>query len=132
MLPGAVDCLTGDFTICPPVLSQIAAVSAFTRATARPAAAWLRDQPLAVAGRSASSASATGTTDGAFYVYADVSDFHQRFAGLLLSCWPTPVSDRTGIISTPHGGVRLFGYRLPGKRRSKSLTGASAPWLPSQ
>ena len=26
----AVDCLTGNFTICPPVLSQVAAVSAFT------------------------------------------------------------------------------------------------------
>ena len=26
----AVDCLTGNFTICPPVLSQIAAVAAFT------------------------------------------------------------------------------------------------------
>ena len=29
-LQRAVDCLTGNFTICPPVLSQVAAVAAFT------------------------------------------------------------------------------------------------------
>src|ERR1700756_6055430 len=32
-LQRAVDCLTGNFTICPPVLSQIAAVAAFSPAS---------------------------------------------------------------------------------------------------
>lgn len=45
------------------------------------------------------------------------------------SCWPTPVlRSHPESISTPHGGVRLFGYRLPGQAAtSKKPYGASAP-----
>ncbi len=75
----AVDCLTGNFTICPPVLSQFGAVAAFTRESVAECDA--RVEHYAVnRGRLLNGLRAIGIdrlapTDGAFYVYADVSDF---------------------------------------------------------
>ena len=51
-LQRAVDCLTGNFTICPPALSQVAAVAAFTPesiAEADALLAPLRGQPKTTA-----------------------------------------------------------------------------------
>lgn len=75
----AVDCLTGNFTICPPVLSQIAAVAAFTPEATAEADGHLhhyaRNRSLLLDGLRGIGIQRLAPTDGAFYVYADVSDF---------------------------------------------------------
>ena len=75
----AVDCLTGNFTICPPVLSQYAAVAAFTAAAVAEADGHLHqyaiNRALLLDGLRAIGVDRLAPTDGAFYVYADVSDF---------------------------------------------------------
>ncbi len=75
----AVDCLTGNFTICPPVLSQVAAVAAFTPQAVVEAdgnlAYYTRNRTLLLDGLRRIGVDRLAPTDGAFYVYADVSDF---------------------------------------------------------
>src|SRR5271166_3285667 len=75
----AVDCLTSNFTICPPVLSQIAAVSAFTPEANAEADGNLQhysiNRSLLLDGLREIGIERLAPTDGAFYVYADVSDF---------------------------------------------------------
>ena len=76
-LQRAVDCLTGNFTICPPVLSQIAAVAAFTPESTAEADALLHhyaaNRVLLLDGLRDIGIDKLAPTDGAFYVYADVS-----------------------------------------------------------
>lgn len=75
----AVDRLTGNFTICPPVLSQIAAVSAFAPESTAEADANLHhytaNRSLLLDGLRRIGLDRLAPTDGAFYVYADVSDY---------------------------------------------------------
>lgn len=75
----AVDCLTGNFTICPPVLSQYAAVAAFTPEAVAEADGHLQqysiNRALLLDGLRGIGIDRLAPTDGAFYVYADVSDF---------------------------------------------------------
>jgi aspartate/methionine/tyrosine aminotransferase len=74
----AVDCLTGNFTICPPTLSQIAAVAAFTPESTAEADSHLHhyatNRTLLLEGLRRIGIDRLAPTDGAFYVYADVSD----------------------------------------------------------
>jgi aspartate/methionine/tyrosine aminotransferase len=76
-LQRAVDCLTGNFTICPPTLSQVAAVAAFTPESIAEADALLghyaSNRTLLLDGLRAIGIDKLAPTDGAFYVYADVS-----------------------------------------------------------
>jgi aspartate/methionine/tyrosine aminotransferase len=76
-LQRAVDCLTGNFTICPPALSQMAAVSAFTPESIAEADALLdhyaANRQLLLTGLRKVGVDRLAPTDGAFYVYADVS-----------------------------------------------------------
>jgi aspartate/methionine/tyrosine aminotransferase len=75
----AVDCLTGNFTICPPVLSQYAAVAAFTAEAVTEADGHLHqyaaNRALLLDGLRSIGLDRLAPADGAFYVYADVSDF---------------------------------------------------------
>lgn len=75
----AVDCLTGNFTICPPVLPQYAAVAAFTPQAVAEAEAHLHhyaaNRDALLAGLRRLGITRIAPPDGAFYVYADVSDF---------------------------------------------------------
>jgi aspartate/methionine/tyrosine aminotransferase len=75
----AVDRLTGNFTICPPVLSQYAAVAAFTPEAVEEADGHLHqyaaNRTLLLDGLRGIGIDRLAPTDGAFYVYADVSDF---------------------------------------------------------
>ncbi len=75
----AVDCLAGNFTICPPVLSQIAAVAAFTPEAIAEAGGHLRQYAInrsrLLDGLRRIGLDRLAPTDGAFYVYADVSGF---------------------------------------------------------
>lgn len=76
-LKRAVDCLTGNFTICPPVLPQVAAVAAFTPESIAEAESLLHgyaaNRTLLLDGLRAIGIDRLAPTDGAFYVYADVS-----------------------------------------------------------
>jgi aspartate/methionine/tyrosine aminotransferase len=75
----AVECLTGNFTICPPVLSQLAALAAFTPEATAEADGHLHhyatNRTLLLDGLRRIGIDRLAPTDGAFYVYADVSDF---------------------------------------------------------
>ncbi|TGD86091.1 pyridoxal phosphate-dependent aminotransferase [Mycolicibacterium sp. CH28] len=75
----AVDCLTGNFTICPPVLPQYAAVAAFTPESIAEAEEHLHhyaaNRETLLSGLRQIGLTRLAPTDGAFYVYADVSDF---------------------------------------------------------
>lgn len=74
----AVDCLTGNFTICPPALAQHAAVAAFTPESLAEAegllAHYADNRRLLLDGLRDIGIDRLAPTDGAFYVYADVSN----------------------------------------------------------
>jgi aspartate/methionine/tyrosine aminotransferase len=106
----AVDCLTGNFTICPPVLSQYAAVAAFTPEAIAEADGHLHqyaiNRRMLLDGLREIGIDRLAPTDGAFYVYADVSDFTAdslAFCSKLLA--DTGVAIAPGIdFDTVHGG----------------------------
>ncbi|OBF41178.1 aspartate aminotransferase [Mycobacterium sp. ACS1612] len=114
-LQRAVDCLTGNFTICPPVLPQYAAVAAFTPESIAEADALLHhyaaNRRLLLDGLRAIGIDRLAPTDGAFYVYADVSHLTTdslSFCSKLLS--DTGVAIAPGIDFDPARGgsfVRL-------------------------
>ncbi|OBI04007.1 pyridoxal phosphate-dependent aminotransferase [Mycobacterium scrofulaceum] len=111
----AVDRLTGNFTICPPVLSQLAAVAAFTPESTAEADGNLHhyatNRALLLDGLRQIGIDRLAPTDGAFYVYADVSALTKdstAFCSKLLS--NTGVAIAPGIdFDTTHGNsfVRL-------------------------
>ncbi|WP_229480488.1 aminotransferase class I/II-fold pyridoxal phosphate-dependent enzyme, partial [Mycolicibacterium mageritense] len=74
-----VDCLTGNFTICPPAVAQHAAVAAFTPESIAEAdgllAHYADNRRLLLDGLRGIGIDRLAPTDGAFYVYADVSAF---------------------------------------------------------
>jgi aspartate/methionine/tyrosine aminotransferase len=76
-LQRAVDRLTGNFTICPPVLPQLAAVAAFTRESIAEAESLLHgygtNRALLLDRLRALGIDRLAPADGAFYVYADIS-----------------------------------------------------------
>jgi aspartate/methionine/tyrosine aminotransferase len=104
LVPGellrAVDCLTGNFTICPPVLPQYAAVAAFTPESIAEAQGHLHhyaaNRELLVDGLRGIGLDRLAPPDGAFYVYADVSD---HTADSLSFC--SKLLDDTGVAIAP-------------------------------
>nr|WP_205875057.1 pyridoxal phosphate-dependent aminotransferase [Mycobacterium gordonae] len=134
----AVDCLTGNFTICPPVLSQIAAVSAFSPESIAEAEANLHhysvNRSMLLDGLRRIGVDRLAPTDGAFYVYADVSDFTTdslTFCSKLLN--ETGVAIAPGIDFDPARGnsyVRLS-FAGPTSDIEAALRRIGA-WLPSQ
>ncbi|WNG90463.1 pyridoxal phosphate-dependent aminotransferase [Mycobacterium sp. ITM-2016-00317] len=99
-LKRAVDRLTGNFTICPPVLPQLAAVSAFTPESIAEAEALLdiyaANRTLLLDGLRAIGIDRLAPTDGAFYVYADVSHLT---TDSLAFC--SKLLDETGVAIAP-------------------------------
>lgn len=75
----AVDCLTGNFTICPPVPAQLAAVAAFTPEAIAESEGHLhhyaRNREILLTGLREIGITKVAPPDGAFYVYADIADF---------------------------------------------------------
>jgi aspartate/methionine/tyrosine aminotransferase len=73
----AVDCLAGNFTVCPPALPQLAALGAFTPDSYAEADAHVIrygvNRDLLLGGLSRLGITRLAPADGAFYVYADVS-----------------------------------------------------------
>jgi aspartate/methionine/tyrosine aminotransferase len=114
-LQRAVDCLTGNFTICPPVLSQAAAIAAFAPESIAESDALLAhyaaNRELLLDGLPRIGIDRLAPTDGAFYVYADVSHLtgdSLSFCSKLLA--DTGVAIAPGIdFDTQRGGsyVRL-------------------------
>lgn len=122
----AVDRLTGNFTICPPVLSQYAAVAAFTGESIAESDGHLRhyaaNRALLLDGLRAMGIDRLAPTDGAFYVYADVAghtDDSLAFCARLLA--DTGVALAPGIdFDTERGNtfVRLsFAARPPTSKK---------------
>ena len=73
----AVDVLTGNFTICPPVLSQYAALAAFTPESYAEldghVVRYAQNRALLLDGLARLGIDRLAPADGAFYVYADIS-----------------------------------------------------------
>ncbi len=130
-----MDCLTGNFTICPPVLPQYAAVAAFTPEAIAEAQGHLHQyatQPRnLLSGLRQIGITRLAPTDGAFYVYADVSDFTSdslRFCERLLA--DTGLAIAPGIdFDTSRGGsfVRLS-FAGPAHDIDEALR-RLGPWL---
>ena len=100
-LQRAVDCLTGNFTICPPTLAQVAAVAAFTPESTAEADALLdhyasnRTRCWTDYGESASTNSRRPMARST--LCRCVSSDHGHVVVLLEATWPTP-----GLRSHPH------------------------------
>ncbi|MCR3746800.1 pyridoxal phosphate-dependent aminotransferase [Lentzea californiensis] len=96
----AVDCLTGNFTLCPPALAQYAAVEAFHEdayaETAEHLKRYKANRDLLLEGLTDLGIDKLAPADGAFYVYADVrhlTDDSMGFCKKLL--------DETGVAIVP-------------------------------
>lgn len=134
----AVDCLTGNFTICPPVLSQIAAVSAFSPESVAEAEVNLQhysvNRSMLLDGLRRIGVDRLAPTDGAFYVYADVSDFTTDslgFCSKLLA--ETGVAIAPGIDFDPARGNSYVRLSFAGPTSDiEAALGRLGSWLPSQ
>ncbi|OBK30327.1 aspartate aminotransferase [Mycobacterium asiaticum] len=134
----AVDRLTGNFTICPPVLSQIAAVSAFSAESIAESEANLQhysvNRTLLLDGLRQIGIDRLAPTDGAFYVYADVSDFTSDsldFCSNLLS--DTGVAIAPGIDFDPAQGDSFVRLSFAGPTSDiEAALGRISDWLPGR
>lgn len=139
LVPGellrAVDCLTGNFTICPPVLAQHAGVAAFTPEARAEAQGHLRhyaaNRETLIAGLHQLGITRVAPADGAFYVYADVSDFTAdslRFCERLLA--DTGVAIAPGVdFDTVRGNASVrFSFAGPASDIDQALH-RLGPWL---
>jgi aspartate/methionine/tyrosine aminotransferase len=97
-LRDSIDRLAGNFAICPPTLSQIAALAAFDAYDELDANVerYGRNRELLVAGLSSVGIDSFAPPDGAFYVYADVS----KWTDDTLS-WCSRVLTETGVAVVP-------------------------------
>jgi aspartate/methionine/tyrosine aminotransferase len=97
-LVDAVDRLAGNFTICPPVLSQLAAVAAFDAYDELDAnvARYAANRARLLTQLPTVGLDRLAPADGAFYVYADVS----RWTSDSLS-WAARLLDETGVAVAP-------------------------------
>ncbi len=97
-LMDAVDRLAGNFTICPPALSQLAAVAAFDAYDELDAnvARYAANRARLLAQLPAIGLDRLAPADGAFYVYADVS----RWTSDSLT-WAARLLDETGVAVAP-------------------------------
>jgi aspartate/methionine/tyrosine aminotransferase len=137
-LQRAVDCLTGNFSICPPTLPQLAAVAAFTPESIAEADRLVEqytvNRELLLRGLPDIGLARLAPADGAFYVYADVSEYSTdslAFCAKLLA--DTGVAIAPGVdFDTVHGGayVRLS-FAGPPSDMAEALR-RMEPWLAAQ
>jgi aspartate/methionine/tyrosine aminotransferase len=125
----AVDRLTGNFTICPPALSQRAAVAAFTPKGYAEAdghvARYAANRALLLDGLAALGIDRLAPADGAFYVYADVAhltDDSMAWTYRLLA--ETGVALAPGVDFDPVDGHRWVRFSFAGA--TEDVTGALA------
>jgi aspartate/methionine/tyrosine aminotransferase len=137
-LQRAVDCLTGNFSICPPTLPQLAALAAFTPESIAEADGLVEqytvNRELLLRGLPAIGLARLAPADGAFYVYADVSEYSTdslAFCAKLLA--DTGIAIAPGVdFDTVHGGayVRLS-FAGPPSDMAEALR-RMGPWLAAQ
>ena len=134
-LQRAVDRLTGNFSICPPTLPQIAAIAAFAPASIAEADAlvgqYAVNRDLLLDGLPAIGLDRLAPADGAFYVYADISRYSTDsldFCARLLA--DTGVAIAPGIdFDTVHGGsYARMSFAGPASDVSAALR-RMGPWL---
>lgn len=134
-LQRAVDRLTGNFSICPPTLPQIAAVAAFTPASIAEADAlveqYAANREMLLHGLPAIGLDRLAPADGAFYVYADVSRYSADsldFCARLLA--DTGVAIAPGIdFDTVNGGAfARMSFAGPASDIAEALR-RMGPWL---
>ena len=131
----AVDCLTGNFTICPPVLSQLAAVAAFTPESTAEAEGNLNhytvNRSLVLDGLRKIGLDRLAPTDGAFYAYADVSehtDDSMAFCSKLLA--DTGVAIAPGVDFDTAQGNRFVRLSFAGPTADiEEALRRMGPWL---
>ncbi|MDX1889917.1 pyridoxal phosphate-dependent aminotransferase [Mycolicibacterium sp. 050158] len=134
----AVDRLTGNFSICPPTLPQLAAVAAFDPKSIAEADALVEgyavNREMLLRGLPEIGLPRLAPADGAFYVYADVSEYSTDsldFCARLLA--DTGVAIAPGIdFDTVHGGgyVRMS-FAGATTDIAEALT-RLGPWLTAQ
>ena len=115
----AVDVLTGNFSICPPVLAQRAAIAAFDDASYAEldghVQRYAHNRALLLDGLRSLGVTKLAPADGAFYVYADVghlTDDSMAFAHSLLA--RTGVAVATGIDFDTAVGDRFLRFSFAG------------------
>jgi aspartate/methionine/tyrosine aminotransferase len=95
-----VDVLTGNFTICPPALSQYAALAAFTPESYAEldghVARYAENRRILLEGLPRLGIDRLAPADGAFYVYADVGHLTDDSYG-----WCLRVLEETGVAMAP-------------------------------
>jgi aspartate/methionine/tyrosine aminotransferase len=95
-----VDVLTGNFTICPPVLSQYAAIAAFTPESYAEldghVARYAVNRALLLDGLPRLGIDRLAPADGAFYVYADIGHLTDDSYA-----WCLRLLDQTGVATAP-------------------------------
>ncbi|MDQ4051818.1 MAG: aminotransferase class I/II-fold pyridoxal phosphate-dependent enzyme, partial [Actinomycetota bacterium] len=125
----AVDVLTGNFTICPPVLAQRACLAAFEEATYAELDNHVRryagNRRLLLDGLAELGVTRLAPADGAFYAYADIghlTDDSMAFAHDLLA--RTGVAVATGVdFDTVDGGRFIrFSFAGPEAEIDEALT----------
>ena len=125
LVPGrlrrAVDVLTGNFTICPPVLAQRACLAAFDDATYAELDAHVQryagNRRLLLDGLTDLGLTRLAPADGAFYAYADVrhlTDDSMAFAHDVLA--RTGVALATGVDFDTVDGGRFVRFSFAGPR----------------
>jgi aspartate/methionine/tyrosine aminotransferase len=137
----AVDVLTGNFTICPPVLAQHAAIEAFSDAAYaecdRHVARYAENRRLLLHGLPRLGIERLAPADGAFYVYADVT--HLIEAGLAADSMElchrlladTGVATAPGIDFDTEAGNRYVRLSFAGSPNEVSAAlDRLAAWLP--
>ncbi|MCW2782138.1 MAG: aspC [Marmoricola sp.] len=95
-----VDVLTGNFTICPPALSQYAALAAFTPESYAEldshVARYAKNRTVLLDGLPGLGIDKLAPADGAFYVYADIGHLTDDSYG-----WCLRLLDETGVAMAP-------------------------------
>jgi aspartate/methionine/tyrosine aminotransferase len=132
----AADCLTGNFTICPPALAQRAALGAFEEPSYAEAdghaARYAVNRALLLDGLAGLGITRLAPADGAFYVYADVSHLtldSMAFTHRLLA--ETGVAVAPGIDFDPVDGGRFIRLSFAGATEDITETlERMAAWLP--
>ncbi len=95
-----VDVLTGNFTICPPTLSQYAAIAAFTAESYAEldghVTRYAGNRALLLDGLPRLGIDRLAPADGAFYVYADIGHLTDDSLG-----WCLRLLEETGVATAP-------------------------------
>jgi len=130
-----VDCLTGNFSICPPVLSQRAAVAAFAPEAIAEAEGHLNhyaaNRDMLLAGLHQIGLTRLAPADGAFYVYADISDFTSdslRFCEQLLAQTGLAIAPGVDFDTVKGGSFARLSFAGPAADIDQALS-RLGPWL---